>query len=100
MQNLLPLCMVLMYIMPVNRLVNRIVNEKETKARESMKIMGMTDTAYWLSWFIYYIGVSTVISLVSSLILCINVFENSSWFLIFIFFWIYGLSLYGYIVLI
>lgn len=95
---LLPLCMVLMYIVPINRTISRIVNEKENKARESMRIMGLTDTSYWLSWLIYYLTVSTIIALVSSMIISVNVFPNSNKFLLFLYFWLYGLSLFGFIV--
>lgn len=100
MSYLLPLCMILMYIMPINRTVSRIVNEKETKARESMRIMGLTDTAYWLSWFIYYIAVSSIIALVTSMMLCTTVFVYSNRFLIFLYFWLFGFSLFGFIVFI
>jgi ATP-binding cassette subfamily A (ABC1) protein 3 len=87
-----------MYILPINRLIQRIVNERETKAREIMKIMGLTDLSYWFSWFIYYFSISTVISLLTTIILCTKVFPNSNWFLIFVLFWIYGISLFGYAV--
>jgi len=57
--------MFLMFIVPLYRLVYRIVNEKETRARESMKMMGLTDMSYWLSWFTYYLLTITLIALLS-----------------------------------
>lgn len=33
-------------------LLNQIVHEKETKLRQGMNIMGLSDSMFWLSWFI------------------------------------------------
>jgi hypothetical protein len=41
-------------LVPVSRLISRISSEKETKIRESMKMMGLTDAPWWLSWVIMY----------------------------------------------
>ena len=52
--GLLPFFLLLIYVLPVGKLIERMVSEKESRARESMKIMGMSDTAYYLSWFSYF----------------------------------------------
>ena len=64
-----------------------------------MKVMGMKESSHWLSWFIYYISVVTVISIASMLIITYNVLPNSNRFLIFLYFWLYGLSHFGYVLL-
>jgi arabinogalactan endo-1,4-beta-galactosidase len=84
------LFMLLMYIPLMYRTVYRIVFEKVTKAKESMRIMGMTDFPYWSSWFIYYTLVNTVLSVGAWLTLNINVFNNKSTLLLFIVIWVYG----------
>jgi len=53
-QGLLPFFLLLIYILPVSKIIERMVSEKETRARESMKIMGMSDFAYFLSWWSYF----------------------------------------------
>lgn len=53
-RGMFPFFMLLIYILPISKATERIVSEKETRARESMKIMGMNDTAYWLSWFCFF----------------------------------------------
>lgn len=63
-------------------------------------MMGLKDAPYWLSWFIYYASIVTVISFSSLLILKINVFVHSNPLLLFLFFWIYGISLFGFILVI
>ena len=90
--------MLLMYILPVYRLISNIVSEKETKARESMKMMGLKDFSYWLSWFCYYLIIVTIISILSVIVLAFNVFKYTNKGVIFLFFWIYGLSLFGLVV--
>lgn len=77
------------------RLISNMVSEKETKARESMKMMGLTDSSYWLSWFVYYTIIVTLISILVILILSINVLKYSNRGLIFLFIWVYGMSLFA-----
>jgi hypothetical protein len=93
------LFMLLMYIPLMYRTVYRIVFEKVTKAKESMRIMGMTDFPYWSSWLIYYTLVNTVLSVGAWLTLNINVFNNKSALLLFIVIWVYGQSLFGLIMI-
>ena len=97
---MLPFFMLLMYILPVYRLISNIVSEKETKARESMKMMGLSDFSYWLSWFVYYFIIVLIISISCTIILSANVFKFSNRGIIFLYFFIYGLSLFGLCILI
>ena len=97
---MLPFFMLLMYILPVYRLISNIVSEKETKARESMKMMGLSDTSYWFSWFVYYFIIVLIISIACTIILSANVFTYSNKGIIFLYFFIYGLSLFGLCILI
>ena len=60
-----------------------------------MKIMGLSDFPYWLSWFVYYTLVVTIISILSAGFLMINVFQYSSFFVVFLFLWLYGFSLFS-----
>jgi len=45
-----PLFMILMYVPLIYRTVYRLVYEKVTRAKESMRMMGLGDFAYWSSW--------------------------------------------------
>jgi hypothetical protein len=65
-----------MYIPVLYRTVYRIVFEKVTKAKESMRMMGMGDFAYWSSWYAYYTIVNLLIVTVSWGILQINSFSR------------------------
>lgn len=35
-------------------IIQSMVSEKETKARQGMKIMGLQDGTYMLAWFIHF----------------------------------------------
>ena len=92
--------LILVYIIPVNRMITRIVNEKESKIRESMLMMGLTDTPYWLSWLAYYTVINSVLTLIVFGILAFNVITNTSKVILFITLWLYGMSLFGFIMFI
>ena len=89
----------LMYIPPLYRTVYRIVVEKESKVKESMRMMGMTDISYWLSWFTYYSFVNLLVSTLSWLILNFAVFKHTNGFLVWILLWLFGQSLFSLILL-
>ena len=89
-EAVLTLFMLLAYVPVLYRTIYRIVFEKVTKTKESMRIMGMTDLPYWLSWFCYYTIVNTVIVFCSWAILNINVFSHKSAGLLLAVMWIYG----------
>jgi ATP-binding cassette, subfamily A (ABC1), member 3 len=90
--------MLFMYILPVFTIVSLIVKEKESKARESMRMMGMTDFPYWLSWFVYYTVINTALSLTAWGVLCINVIGFSNIYYVFAWIWLYGEAIFGQII--
>ena len=86
----LPLLLLFMYILPVFTIVSLIVKEKESKTKESMRMMGMTDSPYWLSWFVYYTTLNTALSLIAWAVLNINVIGYSNIWYILLYIWLYG----------
>ena len=94
----LPFILVVIYIAPLYNQVYLIVTEKESRTRESMRMMGMTDFPYWLSWFVHYTIVNSILTLIAWAILCINVMNYSHKGLILLFFWLYGQSIFGLII--
>lgn len=98
--QVLPMFMVLMYLLPVYRYTSRLVSEKQRKTRDLTRLIGVGESPYWLSWFVFFVIGMTVISLGCALILTYGVFKYTSFLPMLIFFWLYGLSLFGYILLI
>ncbi|XP_044528119.1 cholesterol transporter ABCA5 [Gracilinanus agilis] len=70
-----------------------IVAEKEKKLKEFLKIMGLHDTAFWLSWVLLYTSLIFIMSLLMAVIATASsLFPQSSCFVIFLLFFLYGLS--------
>ena len=78
------------FIPPVYNMVFKIVREKESRTKETMRIMGMTDMPYWFSWLAQYTIINTIVVLLSWGALMINVINYSQGWYILIFFWLYG----------
>lgn len=64
MDQMYPIFMVVIFILPYMYILQRAVEEKATKTRESMRMMGMIDSAYWTSWFLLYLGMVLMISII------------------------------------
>lgn len=47
----------------------QIVEEKEKKIKESMKIMGLSDSAFYLSWVFFYGIIYIIVALLVSIFL-------------------------------
>ena len=95
----LPLCTLLSFFTPVFRMTGRIVSEKETRVRESMAMMGLSESAYWMSWFLYWLMLDLVISTSCALILDNFLLVYSDFWPIWLFFFLFGLALFGFVIL-
>ena len=92
---MLPFLLLLIFIPPVYNTVFMLVKEKESRIKESMRMMGMRDSAYWLSWYAYYSVVSTVIVFLAWLVLLINCIVYSNSFLVLVFMIFYAQAVFG-----
>lgn len=54
-----------------------ILKEKESRVREGMRMMGMSDFSFYISWIFYYMIITFIISIVCTIMLKISVFEHS-----------------------
>lgn len=64
-ENIFPYFILLMYVMPLYRTIYAMTNEKDSQIKESMKMMGLSESAYYLSWLSYYIVIVMAISFLS-----------------------------------
>jgi hypothetical protein len=62
-----------------------------------MLIMGMSEVAYWGSWYAYYSAISTLIAFIAFTILQLIVFKTSEPLILFALLWGFGQSLFGLI---
>ncbi|KAL0278552.1 UNVERIFIED_CONTAM: hypothetical protein PYX00_000345 [Menopon gallinae] len=67
MQNILPFLFVVSFLFSLNTIVEKITTEKERRLKVVMKIMGLSDSLRWTSWFIYsflFLGLLVTILLI------------------------------------
>ncbi|KAL7161469.1 hypothetical protein ACSBR2_042019 [Camellia fascicularis] len=79
--------------------ISSLVTEKELKLRQAMTMMGLYDTAYWLSWLTW----ETLFALFSSLltVLCGMIFQfpfftRNSFAIVFLVFFLFQFSMIGF----
>ena len=95
----LPLLILNSFLIPLYKVTHMIVTEKSNKVRESLRMCGLGQTAYWLSWFVYFTWVNTLVCLVLFTGLMGFVFDRTSGFIFFVFIWIYGECLFGFVMI-
>ena len=87
----------MIFVVPFFKTIYLIVAEKASRIRESMRMMGSRETPYWLSWFVHYTMVNTLVSLTVAATLGLFVLKRSSPLVAFLYHWFYGQSLFGLI---
>ncbi|XP_071532999.1 cholesterol transporter ABCA5-like [Panulirus ornatus] len=92
-RNIVPLYMVFAWAQFIVYMMMLVVEEKERKIKESMKMMGLRDSVYWLSWFAVYGAYVLALALVCIILLPLaQVFRHADLFLLFILLVLYGFS--------
>jgi len=88
------------FLIPLYYLVSKLAEEKESKSREGMKMMGLKDFSYFSSWFVFFMIIVIGMCIIITVMLSFNVFLQSNKFLLFILAFFYGMSLFGFSVVI
>jgi hypothetical protein len=70
---MLPVMFELIFFLPIIVITYLMAEEKELKLKNMMKMMGLKERIYVLSWFIIYLMIVTLISIITVLILSTNV---------------------------
>ncbi|KAG7161468.1 ATP-binding cassette sub-family A member 5-like [Homarus americanus] len=92
-RSIVPLYMVFAWAQFIVYMLMLVVEEKEKKIKESMKMMGLRDSVYWLSWFAVYGAYVLVLALICIVVLPLSgVFKHVNLLLLFILFILYGCS--------
>jgi len=95
-ENVLSLVLLLCYLWPTSRLLRGIVHEKETRLREQMKMMGIGQGPIMASWLVTYGVMFGLIALLITLVAHANLFSASDPFLVFSFFFLFGLDIVAF----
>lgn len=89
----IPIYMVMALSQFITYLLILIVGEKEKHIKEGLKIMGLRDSVFWLSWFIIYGVFVAFLSLLSVILLfSLGVFQFTNYFPVFLLILLYSLS--------
>ncbi|PON86894.1 ABC transporter A, ABCA [Trema orientale] len=80
------------FLYPISRLISYTVFEKEQKIKEGLYMMGLKDEIFYLSWFIVYSLQFAVSSAIIVICTMDNLFKYSDKSVVFIYFFLFGLS--------
>ena len=80
-------------LFPYLRMSNNLIAEKEKKIKEGMKMMGLTTSAFYLSWIIFYLVIYAIISIIYVAILNGLVFKFSTFGLVLVWYFLFCCSL-------
>lgn len=99
-KDVFALVFILAYLYSISQILVVLIKEKELRLREFMKILGVKEKCIIISWFITYTVILLLSALLQALAGTIGLFANSSIFLIWLFFSLFGISVlaYGYLV--
>ena len=82
------------FLLPLYYMVTKLAEEKESRAREGMKMMGLNDKSYFVAWAIFMMVVITVMSAILT-ISSARIFTQSNLLLVFLLSITYGMTIYG-----
>ncbi|XP_063076854.1 ATP-binding cassette sub-family A member 5 [Engraulis encrasicolus] len=90
---LISIYLVLAFTPFVSFLIVNVAAEKERRLKDTMTMMGLYDSAFWLSWGLLYAALVTTMSILMAVIAtCTSLFYNSNFLVIFLLIFLYGIS--------
>ena len=78
---------------PFLRYVAYLIEDKERRVKEGMTMMGMSETAFFFSYFVFYLIIFTFIAIFSSIFVVTMIASGTSWIIFFIWYWLYSINL-------
>jgi len=93
---LLGLAISMGFLYPMSRLVKSVVEEKESRMKETMLILGVHPTVLWLSWVLTAYITFTLIAVLVTLVIHASFLPSSSTGLLFLYIWLFTASVIGF----
>ncbi|CAJ1347857.1 unnamed protein product, partial [Effrenium voratum] len=87
-----PLVFIVAFLYTQKKVLNELISEKETKVRESLRMLGVGSLAIISSWFVTYGAIFAALCAIFAVVSSFYVFPGSSTMLIFAFFWLWCMS--------
>ena len=91
---------VISMLIPAVVLIGKFMNDKVSRIRETMRMKGLSDFTYFLSYFIYYFLQQFIVCIICTIMIKVAIFPLSNPIIIFLFIYIFTLSIYPYSILI
>ncbi|RLN38339.1 hypothetical protein BBO99_00008317 [Phytophthora kernoviae] len=98
--DVFPIIFILSYLYLISRILVCFIQEKELRLREYMKILGVKESAIIATWYITYFIIMFFGAVLQGVMGLVGLFANSSVIVIFLFFFLFGLSVlcYGFFI--
>ncbi|XP_037665334.1 ATP-binding cassette sub-family A member 6 isoform X2 [Choloepus didactylus] len=91
----------LLYFFPFIYFVSLSVTKERKRLKDLMKMMGLQDSAFWLSWGLIYAGFTFIISIIVAVVVAsAQIIAMTGFMVIFTLFFLYGLSLIALVFLV
>jgi len=81
-------------LLPLITLIGKFMNDKISRMRESMKLMGINDSTYFISYFLFYAILQFLVSFGCAAIIKNTLFPKSNYLILAIFFFLFGIAIY------
>ncbi|KUF75756.1 ABC transporter A family member 1 [Phytophthora nicotianae] len=91
-----PIFFILTYLHPLSKILVGLMSERETRSRELMKILGVKESSIVISWYITYIVILFVSCVLQTLAAIAKLFPNTNAVLLFLFFFLFSISVLGF----
>ena len=91
---IVPFFIIIAYMCPLCLYVYRMVEEKESRAKEGMKIMGLSEGIYFLSYFLQYLIINIIVSIINAFIVHL-VFTKIPYYFILLVFFLWSLNIFA-----
>jgi ATP-binding cassette subfamily A (ABC1) protein 3 len=85
--------MVVAFMWPLSRMVRNLVDEKENRTKEALRMIGVANSTFWLSWLVAYLCVLTPVCVVFTLISRALFLPNSSGLLVFLLYFLFVVNI-------
>uniref|UniRef100_A0A8C0W7W5 ABC transporter domain-containing protein n=1 Tax=Castor canadensis TaxID=51338 RepID=A0A8C0W7W5_CASCN len=93
-QNEIFILVCLLYFSPIMYFVSLDITKERKKSKDLMKMMGLQDSAFWLSWCLIYAGFIFIISIfIATVITSSEIIVMTGFLVIFTLFFLFGFSL-------
>ena len=91
---IIPFFIMVAYMCSLCLYVYRMVSEKESRAKEGMKIMGLGEGIYFISFFLQYLVINLVVSIANTIIVKF-IFTKIPFYYLFLMFFLWGMNVFA-----